>query len=532
MLWTALFVGLLATGTKANAQAATEQTATEDDSGVAMPVEPVARAPFAALKQGWVEGVLVGSTREFLGIPYATAPVGALRFMPPQPIAAWFAPRTTTAFGPSCPQPSSALSIQGPTAEDCLFVNVYTPKVVHRRTPVMVYIHGGAFMRGGSAAFDGRAISEAADVVVVTFNYRLGPLGFLSHPDLDAQRWWAGSGNDGMRDQQLALHFVHENIAAFGGDPSNITIFGESAGSVSTCLHFVAPDSRRLAQHFILESGSCVGGGYGTTTKQLANERGMQLAEELCPSATDVIGCLRDQPVDTLVNWQSTRQPFGANWTPAVDRAGGLLPDTPERLIAARGDELGELLLGTNKNEWQLYVLLEQTSITTNAELTSLIEQQFGADAAQIEAQYQSSDDTQASATYVRLMTDIMFRCPTRTLARLASWNGAAVHLYSFEQGNAYHGSELDYVFARGAGAGQPEAPAVLTQLMQGYWTSFAATGDPNGADRPNWPRYRPWREQLMTLVNAPQAAIDQSNGDCEFWERFVRDGGVINLGL
>jgi para-nitrobenzyl esterase len=534
MLGAALLIGLLT----ADAAVRADGPVADDDAGVAAPNAPVAPGPFVALKPGWVEGLLVGTTREFLGIPYATAPVGERRFLPPQPIAAWYKPRLATAFGPSCPQPASALSIQGPTAEDCLFVNVYAPQIdrhaqhAHHAVPVMVYIHGGAFMRGGSASFDGRALSEAGQVVVVTFNYRLGPLGFLSHPALDAKRWWARSGNDGMRDQQLALQFVHDNIAAFGGDPSNITVFGESAGSVSTCLHSVAPDSRALAQHFIMESGSCVGGGYGTTTKQLANERGMQLAEELCPSEPDVVGCLRQQTIETLVNWQSTRQPFGANWTPAVDRAGGLLPDTPEHLIEARSFEPGELLLGTNKSEWQLYVLLEQTSVPTNAALATLIEQQFGADAPQIETQYASSDDTQASATYVRLMTDIMFRCPTRTLARLASWNGDGVYLYSFAEGNAYHGSELDYVFARGAGAGKPEAPSTVTQLMQGYWTRFAATGDPNGAGSPDWPRYHPWHEKLMTLVDAPQPAIDPSNSDCEFWEQFVRNGGVINLGL
>jgi para-nitrobenzyl esterase len=484
-----------------------------------------------------VQGVIVGNTREFLGIPYAAPPIGSQRFLPPQPVAAWTGTRPAIALAPSCPQPASALSLSGPSSEDCLVVNVYTPQNVDRLLPVMVYIHGGAFMRGGSAGFDGRALSEAGNVIVVTLNYRLGPLGFLSHPVLDAERSTIPSGNDGIRDQQLALSFIYDNIAAFGGDCENITVFGESAGSVSTCLHYVSPTSRAFAHRFILESGSCVGGGYGTTTKALADARGVQLADELCAGAPDLLECLRAQPVETLVNWQSTLQPFGANWTPAVDRAGGLLSDTPEAVLQRRWYDPGELLLGSNKNEWQLYVSLAQTPIATNDVLNTMIDQQFGADAPRVKEQYVSPDDTQASATYVRLMTDITFRCPTRTLARLATQARSGVYLYSFAQGNAFHGGELDYVFGRGAGVRAVEAPTtplpvLLTQLIQGYWTSFATTGDPNGGGRLDWPGYSSESEQLMTLADPPFQLTDASSSDCEFWEQFVQDGGVINLGF
>jgi para-nitrobenzyl esterase len=486
------------------------------------------------LKPGWVQGALVGSTREFLGIPYAKPPVAELRFMPPQPVEPWAEPRDASALGASCPQPTSALSIQGPTDENCLFLNVYTPAAVPAALPVMVFLHGGAFMRSGSASYDGRALSEAGQVVIVTLNYRLGPLGFFSHPDLDATRDSAPSGSDGIRDQQLALRFVQDNIAAFGGDPANVTLFGESAGSVSTCLHYVAPGSRGLAKRFIMESGSCVGAGYGMTSKSAADARGIRLADELCADQPDVMACLRQQPVATLVNWQSTRQPFGANWTPAVEGPGGVLPDMPEQLLADADScgEAQELLLGTNKNEWLLYQLLGQAPVTSVDMLTGLIDQQFGDAACQVEEQYQASDDTQANAVYLRLITDIMFRCPTRVLARIASHRRDSVYLYSFEQGLAYHGQELDYVFARTPAAGSPAPSAALTQLIQGYWTQFAKTGDPNAEGQPEWPRYHAHDDQNVTLADPPGVASGLAASDCDFWADFVRDGGVINLGL
>jgi para-nitrobenzyl esterase len=501
-------------------------------TGAGLELDPGAIGTLVQLHQGLVQGMLVGATREFLGIPYAAPPLSELRFMPPQPVAAWDDTLDATSFRPSCPQPTSALSIKGPTDENCLFLNVYAPATIEAPLPVMVFIHGGAFMRSGAAAYDGRALSEAGRVLIVTLNYRLGPLGFLSHPDLDATRDSVPSGSDGIRDQQLALHFVQDNIAAFGGDPANITLFGESAGAVSTCVHYVAPSSRGLAQRFIMESGSCVGGGYGMATKAVADARGMQLADELCADRPDVLACLREQPVATLVNWQSTKQPFGANWTPTVEGESGVLPDAPEQLLADPCPEQRAVLLGTNKNEWLLYELLGQAPVTSVDMLGGLIDQQFGDAAWQVKQQYQASADADANAVYLRLTTDIMFRCPTRVLARSASHHHDSVYLYSFEQGSAYHGQELDYVFARTPAAGSPALSPTLIQAVQGYWTQFANTGDPNGADRLEWPRYRKHSDENITLADPAAAASGLSASDCDFWEEFVNCGGVINLGL
>ena len=170
-------------------------------------------------------------TRIFLGVPYGAPPVGALRFRPPQPASGWGATtRLATTFGPSCPQPAGALSAQGPQSEDCLSLNVYAAKRAIN-APVMVFIHGGGFVTGAGNQFDGQTLAEASNVIVVTINYRLGLLGLLALPELDAERGGTPSGNDAFRDQQLALAWVRDNIRAFGGDPANVTVFGQSAGA-------------------------------------------------------------------------------------------------------------------------------------------------------------------------------------------------------------------------------------------------------------------------------------------------------------
>ncbi|HKU44412.1 MAG TPA: carboxylesterase family protein, partial [Polyangiales bacterium] len=188
-------------------------------------------APTATVKQGKLQGKLVNTTREFLGIPYAKAPIGALRFAPPQAAPGWSGTRSAVAMGPSCPQPAGALAAPGPQSEDCLTLNVYAPNA-GAKLPVMVFVHGGAFVGGGSIQYDAQRLSEQGKVIVVTFNYRLGALGLFAHPALDAVRGTAPSGNDALRDQQLALAWVKANIESFKGDPANVTLFGESAGSL------------------------------------------------------------------------------------------------------------------------------------------------------------------------------------------------------------------------------------------------------------------------------------------------------------
>jgi para-nitrobenzyl esterase len=490
-----------------------------------------------ALRTGSVEGKWVGATREFLGIPYAEPPIGDLRFAPPQPVAAWSPIRAAIAYGPACPQPAGQLSSPTPSNENCLYMNVYAPEATGKALPVMVYIHGGAFMRGSADQMDGRWLSEAGPVVVVTFNYRLGPLGFLAHPALDAARGSTPSGNDGIRDQQLALKFVRDNAAAFGGDPENITLFGESAGSVSTCVHFVSPGSQGIAKRYIMESGACVGGGYGVVSQASAAALSAQLAAALCPDAVDVLSCLRQQSPAALVQWQSTKTVFGANWHPSVDGVGGVLPNTPEQLLADPAFKALPAIIGTNQNEWGLFETvglfqgLPYSLITSIAGLDSAIDQQFGAGADMVEQQYMPDSDALANAAYTRLITDIEFRCPARKLARLASAKSSAVYLYSFEEGTAVHAAELPYVFGSDPSMTAP-AMLPLMSAMQSYWAQFATTGNPNGANLPTWPPYNSASAAELTLVDSPHASDDPSESDCDFWDAYSQAGGTIDLGF
>jgi para-nitrobenzyl esterase len=206
----------------------------EPDSTVVGEVE---NSAIVLTRQGLLQGILTNTgTRMFLGVPYAQPPVGALRFRPPQPVMAWSGTRIADTFGPACVQPRGALSAQGPQSEDCLSLNVYAANRANRSAPVMVFIHGGAFVTGGSSQFDGQKLAEAGQVIVVTINYRLGALGLLSLPELDAERAGTPSGNDAFRDQQLALTWVRDNIASFGGDPANVTVFGEHGASATSAL--------------------------------------------------------------------------------------------------------------------------------------------------------------------------------------------------------------------------------------------------------------------------------------------------------
>lgn len=487
-----------------------------------------------ALSLGKLEGKQVGATREFLGIPYAKPPVGDLRFAPPQPIAAWSETRQATDFGASCPQASGTLSSMKASNEDCLFLNVYTPEHVEKALPVMVFIHGGAFTSGGSDQYDGQSLSEAGPVVLVTLNYRLGALGFVALPALDDTRSGAPSGADGIRDQQLALKFVHEHIAAFGGDASNVTVFGESAGSASTCVHFVAPGSRTLAQRFIMESGACVSGGIGAGDHDAAVATGQHLADALCGGESDVVACLRKQSADTLVNWGADQGLFGAGWGPSVEGEGGVLPDTADHLLADPSFKPAPVLIGTNLHEWGLFQLLGSPKQMTVEMLNAAIDQSFGDGASKVKEHYHADNDDQANDVYVRIVTDLTFRCSTRSLARTLSDKGSKVYMYSFEQGTAYHAQELDYVFGSDtltAFGGGPKAAALQT-AVQGYWTKFATDSDPNGGDRPSWPVYQSDSDQYLKLIDPPASATGLEKSECEFWAQYTRDGGTIKLAL
>jgi para-nitrobenzyl esterase len=479
------------------------------------------------LSLGRLNGKGAEGTCQFLGIPYGKPPVAALRFAPPQAAGGWQGARDATMFGPSCMQRSSVIGGAANLSEDCLSLNVYSPDPApSAKLPVMVFIHGGGYTLGSSSTFDGRLLSQKGPVVVVTINYRLGVFGFFAHPALDVERSDAPSGSDGIRDQQLALRWVKDNISAFQGDSNNVTVFGESAGSASVSLHLVSPASRDLANRFILESGASVGTGFGLSTRDAGYALSTSMASELCPGAPDAVACLRAKPAQELVDWTAGAMGlFGAPWAPVVEgRPGGVLPDTPQNLITKNDyNRAAPIIAGTNKNEWGLFVqpALGGMPLTTIAEYKANLAGQFNARAAEVEAQYPVTTDAEANDVYIRLVTDMVFRCPTRLLARLTTARGNKFYLYSFEEGAAYHGDELAYVFGMSTFGGLPPSPA-LVSTTQGYWTGFAIKGDPNGSGLTAWPAYDNVTDQHLVLKNQPSVGSGLSKSDCDFWDRFT----------
>ena len=463
----------------------------------------------ATVTQGGLTGKAVGATCEYLGVPYGAPPTGPLRFMPPQAASSWSTARDATAFGPSCLQATSGLGSVGTTSEDCLSLNVYTPKdPASKPLAVMVFIYGGAFDSGSSSLYDGQALSEKGPVVLVTMNYRLGALGFLALPELDSERTGAPSGADGIRDQQLALKWVHDNIDIFHGDPANVTVFGESAGGTSTCIHVVSPASQGLANRFIIESGLCAGGATEITTQAQAYEVGAELSASFCgggagtadsgitdggtadggtadggaPGAgvfeagtADVLACLRAADPMKLVTWtpppgapsesgNALGNLLGPPFSPTVvPGTGSVLPDTMINLVMAGSfDKNATVLAGSNANEWGLFVALatdpayggsssSPLNITTVAQYTAAIEAVYGSGASKVEAEYDAPGtvtDATAAQTEIDMATDYAFRCPARAFARAMLASGAQhYYLYEYNIGPSWHSFELVPLF-------------------------------------------------------------------------------------
>ncbi len=349
-----------------------------------------ARAQTGAVVQtdaGVVIGLQTKGVAEFLGIPYAAPPLGDLRFRPPQPHAPWSAPLQAKQFGSPCPQTDRLGS--GSTNEDCLFLNVFAPlrdgdgqKAGDR--PVMVFIHGGSFSAGnggvtpGGPDYTGTQIARQGGVVVVTMNYRLSLLGFLPAKALESG---GTSGNYGIEDQQMALKWVRDNIARFGGNPHDVTIFGQSAGGISVLYHLVSPGSAGLFQRAIIESSDD-----GATVPLAVGEQLYSgVVTSLCGQASDVAACLRDVPVQTFLDLEQG----GVNGAPIID--GVVVPDLPTKLFASGMFNRVPVIAGTTGNEGTYFITLATNAAgrkLTEADYTNTIAADFGANAKAIEGKY------------------------------------------------------------------------------------------------------------------------------------------------
>jgi para-nitrobenzyl esterase len=369
--------------------------------------------PVVGTANGAVRGLANGSVDEFLGIPYAAPPVGALRWRPPQPAANWPGVRGATQFAPHCPQPSSPFG-HASMSEDCLFLNVFTPS--HQkpgsRQPVMVWIHGGALVTGESDDYIPARLVEDG-VTVVTINYRLGALGFLAHPALaDAN---GQSGDYGLMDQQAALRWVQRNIASFGGNPHNTTIFGESAGGLSTLSQVASPQARGLFERAIVESGS-----YNLTQASLSSaEAAGEAFAANAGCASQTAPCLRSLPISTILASENT-----AGYTPNVNSE--VLPETLKTAFGTGNFNRVPIINGTNRDEWRLFVALSELAgnPVTASNYQSMISSTVGvspAVAAVVAAKYPLSAFPSPSIALGAVGTDAIFACPALTIDQSVS---------------------------------------------------------------------------------------------------------------
>jgi para-nitrobenzyl esterase len=502
------------------------------------------------LPDGQVQGDLVGSAgnvRLFLKIPFAKPPVGDLRWKAPVKNDAWSSVRHETSFAVPCPQLANTQN-GGSTTEDCLYLNVWTPEPAPVNAAVMVWIHGGGNLTGsagdrvpvpGGAGnpplwYDGQVFAARHGVVVVSMNYRLGVMGFF--PDAALAAEGSPVGNQGLLDQRLSLQWVHDNIARFGGDPGNVTIFGESAGSLDVCLHIASPGSRGLFHRVIGESGGCTGqlAPGGDMTAQVTT-----FAQQLgCDTAANPLACLRGKAVGDVLNAAA-----GVFRSPFVDGPGGFLPDRARVLFDAGNIAKVPYLAGSNNDEGRLFTYMQISSITMQTQYTTALNNQFGATLGpMVGTEYPATDypgapgETNFYEAFTDAFGDSGLICGTHDSARRAVAAGIAnVYMYNFNvpwslipgttEGvlRASHASEIDLVFDDGWNFDATRQ--AVSDAMNAYWAQFAKTGDPNFPGAPAvWPKFAPDaqdHDQRLQLEASIHVVNDFKREKCTFWRGF-----------
>lgn len=485
----------------------------DPDAGAVTPSDAVTTT------SGDVVGVVDGDVEVFRSIPYAAPPVGALRFERPEPHPGWSDALDTATTDPelACPQ-VDRMSGEQLGEEDCLVLNVYAPADSTSR-PVMVFIHGGGFT-GGTAndpLYDGRVLASR-DVVVFTLNYRLGVLGFLAAPDLVEGD--GGAGNLGLWDQRLALQWIRDNAAAFGGDPENITIFGESAGAVSVLAQMTSPQSAGLFERAIVESG---GGGFGTPTQADVMTRYEPIVAELgCDGASDLRDCLRGPDVSAILD-ATDAAGMSALGLPAIGPHldGAFLVEEPYDAVEAGTVDV-PFVIGSNADEATVFT--RTVPVPTMAAFRALIEGAY--DATTVDGVLAIYDDTTfgtAKAAFDKFFGEVGFVCPTLALAG-AGADGEPAYVYHFTRTlpglasslGAFHGLELFYVFGNTdvAPAYTPNADdAALVDTMQRAWVGYATDGSPDFD--PGWDPYSESSPAIAIFDEPPAAATEIVEGRC-----------------
>lgn len=499
-----------------------------------------------ATTHGTVHGKKDGDTLAFLGIPYAAPPTGDLRFRAPQSPACWSGARDATEYGSACVQDMPTGGAAG--YEDCLYLNVWTPSKSGSPRPVLFFVHGGGLLFGSGSQdllfegtgnlYRGQALADERDVVVVTINYRLGELGFLAHPSLSAEDDHGSSGNYGMLDQIAALRWVQENIAAFGGDPGRVMLFGESAGGLSTCLLVSSPLAKGLFSGALIQSGGCI-----AATRESRYSQGASVVNAVgCTEADDVPACLRKKSVnayrvpppsgigmfvfnDIQRAWE---MPFGPNIDDYV------FSESPIVSIREGRHNKVPLAVGTNATEFDIFI--PPGTINTCPEYWALVGTIFGKHADEVLAHYSCFDYVLPHWAAVDVATDFMFTCPARRIARAAKEGGsAATYRYYSTQTytnspltllRSFHAAELPFVFRTFdvLGYNPTEGDLALSTAMAGYWTRFAATGNPNDASAFTWPLYDAAADVALVLDEELATKSKIASSRCDFWDSIAAE--------
>lgn len=512
-------------------------------------LSPVVQAPTGALEGAYVdaaEDVLV-----FKGVPYAEPPVGERRWQPPTPVAAWDGVRNAQTFGTACwqrPRDPSSLYTRGDIerSEDCLYLNVWTSADSPTSgLPVMVWFHGGGHNGGWGSprVFDGTTLARK-DVVLVTINYRLGPFGFLAHPALTAESPHTSSGNYGLLDHIAALEWVHSNIAAFGGDPGNVTIFGQSAGSWSVCYMTASPLARGLFHKAIGQSGGCFKGerpyladaSDETGAEKSAHEVGLAAAAELGVEGAgpEAAVALRALPPEEVL---AATLGSGA----IID--GWVIPSAPRAIYEAGEHNNVPVIVGAMANERA--ALYDTDAEPSRDELLASVRTQYGPHADALLAAYESDLSDSPATADKQIQGDRTFVWEMRTWARAVEAAGNDAYLYFFSHAppafrlyvhddpaldvpggvrgyGAYHSGDLVYVFGNVGlvGIDWTDWDHELSRVISQYWANFARTGNPNGEGLPTWPRYESATDESLEFGSEIQAVSGQRKAKLDVLDR------------
>ncbi|KAM9069955.1 liver carboxylesterase 1 [Sarcophilus harrisii] len=500
----------------------------------------------------------------FLGIPFAKAPLGPLRFTPPQPAESWDYVKSTTTYPPMCAQDlvsGQLLSdlftnreekISLKTSEDCLYLNIYTPADLSKKSklPVMVWIHGGGLVVGAASTYDGLALAALEDVVVVAIQYRLGIFGFYSTGDEHAR------GNWGYLDQVAALQWVQENIANFGGDPGSVTIFGESAGGFSVSALVLSPLTKNLFHRAISQSGVVLMDCLYNSSLTAATEKITSFAGCKTVTSASMVHCMRQKSEEELLDVGLKMGLFGLDFlgdpsekitflSGVID--GVFFPKSPEELLAEKKFNHIPYIVGINNHEfgWILPTMMEfplSQGIPDQETASALLWSSYPLVkipkdlTATLTKEYlgMTNDPIKKKDLFLNLMGDLIFGIPSVRLARLHMASGAPTYMYEFqhrpsfstnlkpEEVKADHGDEIPSVLgAPFLKEGSLEEEKKLSRIVMKYWANFAKNGNPNGEGLPNWPVYNQ-NEDYLQINITPKAAKKLKEKEVKFWTKLM----------